>query len=106
MMLYHVEYPLGQLAACPSCVPSLVQPQPVHWVGQCGKRGSFNTASTVQQWPRHWCVINSVLTRNPKYNAILAAVKKVNSIPTRHNTVIMVTRPYSPSTTSNLRKKL
>lgn len=76
---------------CPSCVPSqlLAHPQPIHWMGvgreqrvSGGKKSkSWCSASTGQQLPKHCSVINTVLTTNPKYSTIWAAIKKANSWP-------------------------
>lgn len=50
------------------------------------KRKPWHCASTVQQQPKHLCVINASLATNPKHRTLQAAVKKVNSIPARPST--------------------
>lgn len=37
---------------------------------------------------KHWCGINTALVTSPKHSTIQAAVKKVNSIPARPNTLL------------------
>lgn len=49
--------------SCSSCVPSSLLPTPSLSPSDWG----ICCASTAQEQPNHWCVINAVLVRNPKH---------------------------------------
>lgn len=64
--------------SCPSCVSSQLLP-----AGAELKRKPRYCANTIQQEPKHGCVISTVLVPNPKHSTVQSATKKVNSIAAR-----------------------
>ena len=89
MVLYGSRIPWTAGVSWPSCVPSqhLDHPRQVHWGKQSGKwRSPWLCASTDQQQPKHWYVINTVLVTNAKYSTTGAAVKNVVSNSARSST--------------------
>jgi len=88
VMLYGISLWLIWIS-CPGFASSqpLVRPQPSHWsVVMVVERWCY--ASTLQQWPKHWCIINTVLATDPKHNTVRASMKKVNSILDRPSTLV------------------
>lgn len=68
---------------------TLVHAQCTCWTGHGGsgkKRKPWYYASTAQQQPKCWLVINTFLVIGPIHSTIQAATKKVNSIPARLST--------------------
>lgn len=61
----------------------------IRWAGMMTDRvgeAKMPWYRTVQQQPRHWCFISTVLATNPKHSAIWTAMKNVNSSPARRCT--------------------
>ena len=54
------------------------------------EKASTLCARTVQPEPKHWCLISTVLSTNPKHSTIQATKKKVHSTPPRPPTVIQI----------------
>lgn len=50
-------------------------------------RGSWCSASAAQQWPKHWCVISTLLPTNTRHNTKRTDLGEVNSVPERPNII-------------------
>lgn len=77
--------PWSDWVSSPGCVPSqpLGHLQPSHCGWRVRNREGLDTA---QWYSVHWIVFPTVLVMNPKHSTILAAMKKINSIPTKPST--------------------
>lgn len=79
-MSYSMEYPFSHfgsallVATLPNILPVPSSLMKGRNVGQCWCWGS-----TSQQWPKHPCVINTLLATNAKHRTVGAAVEKMNS---------------------------
>lgn len=72
-------------------VPPLIllpTPGPLAMGARWEKRKPWHCARTTQQQPQHSCVINIVLVTGRKDSIIQAAMKKINSLPSRPTTDI------------------
>lgn len=80
VVLCGTKYHCGQFR---SAVPAVFPPS-FSQRGQSElKRKPWYCASTIQQEPKHQCVISTVLVPNPKHSIIQSATKKVNFITAR-----------------------
>ena len=78
---------LGQLSwLCP--FPRSCPAPACHWWGGAKilERQPWCCASTGQQQPKHWCVINTFLATSTEHSTIRAAMGRINSISARPNT--------------------
>lgn len=105
---FDTENPLGQVgsAVLPVSHPNYLS------IPSCGSRirkrergtCTWHCTSTVQQQPKHRCVINTVLVTNPKHTTVRAAAKNVNSIPDRagsaSNRWVFMNAMQSPASSS------
>lgn len=48
-------------------------------------RAAWDETSFAQQQPKHWCIINTVFTTNPKHSTMPATLKKTNFSPAQIN---------------------
>lgn len=69
---------LSSLCPLPTTCPPLV-----YSLGWQRKKQRKPSASAAQQYLKRDCIINIVLITNPKHTTLPAAVKKMNSLPTR-----------------------
>jgi len=79
------EKPLGQLGSAVPAQP-LAHPQPPHCGGSVRMRRPWCCASTAQQQLKHGSVISTVLATDLQHSNILAAVRKISSIPASPST--------------------
>lgn len=87
---YKVEDSFGQIG---STVPTVSSPTFLPTPSLLAVRGKneeqkrcWCCATTVRQQPKHWCAVNTILVINLKRGIIQAAMRKVNTIPSRPST--------------------
>lgn len=84
-----MEYPFGQFGSAGLVVtPARILPHPTN--GGILERQHWYCASSAQQEPKHWGVTNTFVATNTEHRTVRAAMGKVNSIPVRTNTIIII----------------
>lgn len=92
MMLHVVSLWLSSVS-CSSCVlsPSLAHPQPTHGSGgRVRKREGSGAVQALVSNSQNTGASSAVVATTPKHATVQAAIKKVNSIPARPRTEVLI----------------